>query len=655
MSDVPQSSFSARRCLWAASIILLLGIIHTYPLITGLDHLSRHNDDEWLNAWAVSWIAHQLVRNPLSVFDANMFYPHEQAFAYTEPLLIPGMMGIPIHWLGSSPLLTYNVLLLLGMTLTGLAVYALVVKWTGNHWSGLLSGALFTFGTPMLTRLPHLQVQHFYWLPLALMAFDALMTKRRTRDAVWVGGCVLGAALTSGYTAVFVVFALGAALVVRVPSWWGRHGVGVLLRLAVVAAVTVGAFFLLLSPYREFQLTRPLPGVGELSKTLQMYLSSATYLHYNTWSQQFYEQAPGSFFPGVVAVVLAGKALVARRSAATPGVRSLLIGIAAIGFVMSLGTLTPVYAWVYELAPPFQSLRAPSRFAILPFFAVAVLAGLGFSQFCRRLSPKWCGPLAVGLLILATVEGRHGVQYRPVDWELPIYRVLADVDDGPVVELPIYRDGRFNRNAFYLLGSTVHWKPLVNGFGNSRPPDFDKTAAVISWFPSLPAVAQLQALGVRYVVVHTDSIPDIRGRLARAEGRPDVTLIAQDGSDRLYRINALREMPVGAVLRSLPWAELTYVERPSQLSYLAGGKDIGPFFGLQRPDQMFVYLEDTSAASTLMLRLPTAMHGRFYDATTGSMVGEVMVESTTNVAGPPATVALPSDRQSMILDLRVIN
>ena len=195
----------------------------------------------------------------------------------------------------------------------------------------------------------------------------------------------------------------------------------------------------------------------------------------------------------------------------------------------------------------------------------------------------------------------------------------------------------------------------MNGFGNSRPPDFDKTAAIISWFPSLPAVAQLQALGVRYVVVHTDSIPDIRGRLARAEGRPDVTLIAQDGSDRLYRINALREMPVGAVLRSLPWAELTFEERPSQRSYLAGGEGIGAFFGLQRQDQMFVYLEDTSADSTLFLRLPTAMQGRFYDATTGSVIGEVTVESTTGVTGPPATVVLPSDHQSIILDLHVVN
>ena len=652
MSDVPRSGLSARRCLWAASIFLLLAIIHTYPLITGLDRLSRHNDDEWLNAWAVSWIAPQLPRNPLDLFDANMYYPHEQSFAYTEPLIIPGMMGAPIRWLGGSPMLTYNVLLLLGMTLTGLAMYVLVVRWTGDHWSGLLSGALLACGTPMLTRLPHLQVQHFYWLPLALLAFDNLMTGRRTRDAAWLGGCVLGAALTSGYTAIFVALALGGALLVRAPGLWSRDGVRVLVRLAAAAAVTLVALLILLRPYQELQSARPLPGASNLFTTLQMYLSSATHVHYRTWGQPFFERAPASFFPGAVAVTLAVAALVTRRRVAATGARATLVAIGVIGVVMSLGTLTPIYAAVYHLVPPVQSLRAPDRFGILAFFAIVALAGFGLSALLQRVSPTRRVAVGLGLLTLATVESYHGpIRYLPVEWQLPIYRVLAEVDSGPVVKLPIHRGARFQRNAFYLLASTVHWRPMVNGFGNSRPPDFEETAAVISRFPSLPAVARLRALGVQYVVVHTASIPDIRGRLAQTTGRSDLALIAQDGSDRLYRINAPRDTPVAAALGSLTWSELTYVEQPGRRSYLAGWEDVGQVFGLQRPEQMLVHVEETTSESTLTLRLPTAMRGRIYDATTGVVVGEVTVEAG-DITGPPVPIALPPNRQAVILDLR---
>ena len=654
MSISLQLKTGYRRYLFAAAIFFLLAVIHTYPLITGLDHLSRHNDDEWLNAWAVSWIAQQLWSNPLSLFDANIFYPHEQALAYTEPLLVPGVIGMPIHWLGVSPLLTYNVLLLLGMMLTGLAMYVLVFRWTGDHWSGLLSGALLAFGTPMLTRLPHLQTQHFYWLPLALLAFDNLLTKQRTQDAAWVGVCVLGAALTSGYTAIFVVFALAAMLVARNSGLWSTRGISVVLRLAVVALFTLILILLILSPYRDLQAVRPLPAAGNFSAALQIYLSSATYVHYHTWAQGFYEQAAGSFFPGAVAVVLALSALWGARVCKTRSVMLSLLSIGIVGFVLSLGTSTPVYGWVYDIIPPFQSLRAPNRFAILPFFSVAVLAGIGFAQLRRRVAVGWAVPVSIAVLVLATVEGLHGVQYRTFDWHPRIYQSLAEVESGPVAILPVYHGRQFNRNARYLLGSTSHWRPMVNGFGNSRPPDFDQNAAVISWFPSLVSVARLQELGVRYVIVHTNAMPEIQGRLAQTADRSDVTLIAQDGPDRLYRINAFPEMPIKSALEDMLWSEVAYVERPGELSYLAGSQGTGPLFGLQRPEHMVVHLENTTENSTLDLRLPVEMQGRFFDVTTGAVVGEVVVESFDG-AGGPVSVVLPPDQHAVILELRAID
>ena len=54
MSISLQLETGYRRYLFAIATFFLLAVIHTYPLITGLDHLSRHNDDEWLNAGAVS-------------------------------------------------------------------------------------------------------------------------------------------------------------------------------------------------------------------------------------------------------------------------------------------------------------------------------------------------------------------------------------------------------------------------------------------------------------------------------------------------------------------------------------------------------------------------------------------------------------------------
>lgn len=644
---------SRRRTLWAACVFLLLAIVHTWPLVTGLNHLSRWNHDEWLNAWAVSWIAHQLPRDPVHLFDANIFYPTESTLAYTEPLIVPGLMGAPLRWLGASPLLTYNVLVLLGLTLTALAMYALVVTWSGDYWGGLLAGALLAFSTPLLTRLPHLQALHLYWLPLALLAFDRLLTRRRTRDAAWLGACVVGAALTSGYLVVFVTFALAGALLARGPRWWERDGAVVLMRLAAAAAVTLAILFILLRPYQAMGLQRPLVAeAASVFAVLESYFSSATNLHYNAWSQPIFDRAPGILFPGVVALALAGVVLVSRRRIAPVGTRRMLVCIAGVGVILSLGPLTPVYVWAYHVVPPLQGLRAPHRFGIVALFAVAALAGLGLSLLRQRGSRPWRTVGSIGLLTLATVEGLHvPIPYDPVEWNPPIYQALGAAGPGAVVELPIYSGSAAHLNAPYLLASTAHWRPLVNGYGGFRPLHYDEMAQVIATFPSVPAIVRLQALGVRHVVVHTASYEEpeaIRQALTRLESRPDLVLLAQEGMDRLYGVSDVIQTRGGALLLTLPWSDLTFVDGPSPGSYLRQSLELGLTFGLQGPDQFLAYLEDTATTSRLMLQLPIPMTGRFFDAVTGVGLGELTVLATEQ----PTPVAVPAGYRSVILRLR---
>ena len=647
---------SLRGGCWAAAVFFLLALIHTWPLVTGLDHLSRHNDDEWLNAWAVSWVAHQLPRDPLRLFEANIFYPHEGTLAYTEPLIVPGVMGAPIRWLGGSPLLTYNVLLLLGLTLTALAMYALVVSWGGDHWGGLLAGALLAFSTQMLTRLPHLQILHFYWLPLACLALDRLLARRQTSDAVWLGACVLGAALTSGYLAVFTTFALGAAFLVRAKDWWGRDRVGVLLRLAAAAAVTLVMLLIVMRPYQEVQLQRPLtPEAASIGAVLESYLSSAAKLHYAAWSQPIYDRAPGTLFPGVIALTFAAVCLLGRRRIAPVGTRRMLVAIALVGVILSLGPLTPIYVWMYHAVPPLQGLRSPIRIGIVALFALAALGGLGLSMLRRWVSPNWRPVGSFAIIALATMESIHGpISYTPFEWNPPIYEALRAAEPGPVVELPIYGPDNFHRNARYLLASTTHWRPLVNGFGGFRPPGYNDMALAIDTFPSLVAVARLQALQVRHVVVHTARYrrpENLQRALRRLERQRVLVLLAEEGPDRLYRIADLPRTRVRTLLFALPWSELTFVRGQSPGSYLRASYSIGRTFGLQGPGQFLAYLENTRPASRLRLRPPTQMTGMFLDAFTGDILTEVIVEAPLST-DPPTRVVVPPGHRAVLLHLR---
>ena len=512
--------------------------------------MSRIHDDEWLNAWAVSWIAHQLPRAPLDLFDANMYYPAEQAMRYTEPLVVPGLIGAPFYWLGASPLLTHNLLVLAGLLLTALAMHRLVVHWTGDFWSGILAGALLTFGTAMVTRIAHIQFLHFYAFPLAVLALDRLLTGGRARDAAWVGVWVTVAALTSGYLVVLVVVVLGAAFVMRAGDWWGRRATGIAVRLGGAAAATGAILLLLMRPYLGAELRRAsVADADSIGESLLGFLRTAADLHYGIWSEPFWSEpfwtggaSPNAMFPGVVAIVLAGSAFATGARHAPRGVRRMLTGIGATGVVLSLGMLTPVYGWLATVLPPLLGMRSVSRFGILAIFAVAALAGIGWSAVRARLHPRWQTAAAVGLLALATVESLHApLPYRELtrnEWYPPIYGMLEAAPPGPVVEFPVPRSFFLHENARYLLASTQHWRPIINGFGGFYPESYEEAVRRLATFPSDDAVDYLRSIGVQTVIVHGNRIRYFHFRrvLTEADRRSDVRLEARLGRDVIYSI-----------------------------------------------------------------------------------------------------------------------
>ena len=85
------------------AFFIALALVHTWPLASDLAHLTRHdNRDAMLNEWIVAWVAHQLPRAPLHLFDANIFYPERYTLAYSEPMIVQGIMAMPLLWIGAS-------------------------------------------------------------------------------------------------------------------------------------------------------------------------------------------------------------------------------------------------------------------------------------------------------------------------------------------------------------------------------------------------------------------------------------------------------------------------------------------------------------------------------------------------------------------------
>lgn len=176
--------------------------------------------------------------------------------------------------------------------------------------------------------------------------------------------------------------------------------------------------------------------------------------------------------------------------------------LAAVSAWLSFGPSAGLYWLAYRFVPGFTLTRAPARFGFLVVFAIAVLASLGCALLLRGRRRT---VLAAGLIAaLAGVE----LATIPLDVReaMPMpspYRVLAGLPRGAVVELPyFFLERDLYRNSLYMLYSTAHWQPLVNGYSDFIPPDYRPTIVPISTFPSREAFRLLRERGARYAVFH---------------------------------------------------------------------------------------------------------------------------------------------------------
>ena len=63
---------------------------------------------------------------------------------------MPALAGAPIRWLGGSPVLTFNLLLLAGMVTTAFAGFYVARSITGDWLAGILTGSLLAFNAQTL-------------------------------------------------------------------------------------------------------------------------------------------------------------------------------------------------------------------------------------------------------------------------------------------------------------------------------------------------------------------------------------------------------------------------------------------------------------------------------------------------------------------------
>ncbi len=573
---------SGRAAAWGGRLALgvLLAVVMTWPMAGKFDRAARLNfgDGEW-SVWNVTWVAHARTTRPADLFQANIFHPDRDTLAYSESNVVTGALGVPFHLAsGGNPYATHN-----GAILTGL-VLAFVFAWGFAETLGASTAAAaafavaFTYCPYLFARTAHIQLMMTFGLPLALQAFHRVVDRPTGARGAWLGATLAVQALACAYFGIFAGLTVGLGTLFyaytrglwRRPAYWVAIGVG-----AVVSIGLVAPFFV---PYirvqKELGFTRLLEDAAMYSADWRAWLASSAWAH--RWMLPWLERWNEVLFPGFLLPVLAlvglwlGLRKTGPRTEAparpTPDSRlpnpesrvphpeaplspsrrretTVFYGVVAlIAFWASFGPKAGLYTVLYYTVPVFTFLRAPGRFGILVVLALGVLMLVALQVLLERRPARtrmMAGSL-VALLLLAeytTAPIRLEDAATPPDAHLR----LASLPPGPVVELPFwYIRSDFPRHARYMLFSTYHWHPLVNGYSDHIPQWFRDEVIRISSFPTTESLQIVVGRhGAKYAIFHSryyDSRSRMRLRERLDQYKEFVRPIISEGDVWLYEI-----------------------------------------------------------------------------------------------------------------------
>jgi hypothetical protein len=551
------SGVPARDALRAWHVALLytaLTAILAYPLVRHpAGHVLNVSPDTDLFLWTLSWDAHALTRQPLSVFDANIFAPLHGTLAYSEHMLGSGMLAAPILGLTHNPVLAMNLVALLSCVLCGLGTFLLARRAGAAPAGAVLAGVIFAFAPPRFLRLDQLFLTTIQWVPFSLAYLHAYLDGGEKRHLRLAAAFFTLQALTSGHGTVFL--ALTAALLCGYRASLGEPlairkrvrdlGVAGALLLApivpmVVAYARVQTEMGLKRTLADWVVTRP-----------ASFLASPAYVHAYLLERffpgaQINGAANAYLFPGYIPLLLAAAALAAARSSpssrqSSTGVYTLLV-LSCVW--LAVGPPFGIWPLVYWL-PGLNFIRVASRFMLPAMLGLSVLAGLGFDRLTRRLggSARLGVTAAAGVLLVAEflvpfTTTPYAVVTPPADRWLARQTVPFTVAEVPLP--PLSRVYEFEkRQAEFMLHSTEHWQKTVHGWSGLQPPAHLALYDRLTRFPDDDSLRALAEFHVDYLVVHTDLYPPgewaaVETRLAAYQGRME--LRHDDGAGRVYAL-----------------------------------------------------------------------------------------------------------------------
>lgn len=322
MAGSPERTRSMRWIRETAAAALLYAVL-TIALAWPL---SRHPGTTllWLGAdtelflWTLAWDTHAFATAPLSIFDANIFYPEPRTLAYSEHLIGSAFFAAPVLWLTGNPILAMNLTALLTVVLCGTGTYFLARQCGIGVGGALVAGVIFAFSPPRFFRLGQLHMTAVQWIPFGLAFLHRYFDGRCAADLRLAAACFTLQALSSGHGTIFLGLSMAALIAWRAAMGEEVGFVRLVRDLGVAGTALLAPVVLIAIPYRIVQNE-----IGLRRSLVDWVVNSQSFLaspaHAQAWllsnfpAARVNETAQAYLFPGWLPLLLAAIALTAVR------------------------------------------------------------------------------------------------------------------------------------------------------------------------------------------------------------------------------------------------------------------------------------------------------------------------------------------------------
>lgn len=326
----------------------------TWPLASRLDNhmlAAKYHWDAYTNTMImVSRLDGATgARGLADPYDNYFFAPIDDTIVFNENHFGLSLLFAPFYLATGNPLLAYNLVLLLSLSLAGHFTAVLVRRLTGSAAAGFVSGVAFAFCPYAMFEIGRIQLVATQWIPLCFLFLHRTFEGRRLADAL---GFALAYALQVGTCLYYAMFLL--PLLLFVGLWLlvrhRPHPIALWAKVGAAGALCGAAVLGMTRPYFVAREAFSLVRAHEFAEGFDGELAFLLHVHPTNKLLRFLHHVPASevgaheeiAFPGFTIGLLALGALAAGIASGLAASRrrwiapALFVGGSALALVLTI-------------------------------------------------------------------------------------------------------------------------------------------------------------------------------------------------------------------------------------------------------------------------------------------------------------------------------